>query len=141
MSFAHGHKAGFSVKDATTTWRNISQYLNSVDFPRTADTAEVTTFNTSTSSKAYVPGNKDATLSLEGKWDPTVDGYLSGILGKQRAFTYYPNTTSSVNTNFVRYSGNAICTAYNPPASVDDAVSFSAEFQVTGTITRSTASS
>lgn len=141
MAFAHGRIGGFSIRDSSSTWRNISSYLNSVDFSQAADTAEVTTFNTTGKAKVYVPGNKDATISADGKWDPTVDGYLNGILGLQKNYTYYSNTTSSANTNFVRYSGSAICTSYETATSVDGEVTFSAEFQNTGRITRSTASS
>lgn len=141
MSFASGRNGGFMIADGTTTKRNISSYLKSVDFSRAADTAEVTTFNTTQNAKVYLPGHKDATISFEGNFDPTVDGYLNGALNKVKAFTYYANSTLSTVTTFVRYSGSCILTSYDISTPSDDANAFSCEAQVTGAITRSTASS
>ncbi len=141
MAFASGRNGGFMLADGSTTKRNISSYLNSVDFSRAADTAEVTTFNTTQNAKVYLPGNKDASISFEGKFDPTVDGYLAGALNKVKAFTYYTNSTAPAVTTFVRYSGSCILTKYDIGTPNDDAVSFSCDAQVTGAITRSTASS
>ncbi len=139
---AHGRLGGLAVKDSSTTSRNISSYLTSIDFSQSADTAEVTTFNSTGRAKIYVPGNKDATFSAEGIYDPVVDGYLNGIVGLTKAYSYYAATTAPASANYVRYTGSAICTGYSgPKAGIGDAVTFSCEFQNTGKITRSTASS
>lgn len=138
LAFQHGKSAGFAIQDASTTYRNITQYVNSVEFSREAETAEVTTFNSTNFTKAYIAGLKDATASIEGKWDPTIDGYLDGILGEKKQLRYFPATTDKTDTQFIQYKMDGICTSYSPPASVDDAVTYSAEFQVTGSVTRST---
>lgn len=134
MAFVHGKSADFRIDDSGGTLRDISAFCDSVDFPATADTAEVTTFGSS--SKAYVAGLKDSTLSISGSWDATADGYLAGIVGAAAgSFQYGPAGTTNGN---IKYTGECICTSYQVSAPVGDKVTFSAEFQVTGAITRGT---
>ena len=134
MAFVHGKSAHFEIADSGDASRDISAYCDTVDFPRTADTAETSTFGST--SKSYLAGLKDATISISGIWDPTVDGYLDGIVGlDSQAFIYGPAGNTAGN---IKYSGNCICTAYNPPADLSKANTFSASFQITGDVTRGT---
>lgn len=133
MSFNHGKQAVFKVDDSGGVLRDISTYINSVDMPKSADTAETSTFGSA--SKSYVPGLKDAQINIEGLWDPTVDGYLDGIVGKAASFEYGPAGSAGGS---IKYSGECICTSYNPPTNLSDAAKFSASFQVTGDVTRGT---
>ena len=134
MAFVHGKSAYFSIADSGDVARDISAYLNSVDFPRAADVVEVSCFGST--PKAYLAGLTDATITIEGRWDPTVDGYLDGIVGlDSQAWIYGPAGSTG---GYVKYSGNCICTAYSPPANLTEAVRFTASFQVTGTISRGT---
>jgi hypothetical protein len=138
---SHGKKAGFHIRQATSTLAtNISSYLTSIDFPRTVDTAEVTTFNTSNGSKTYVTGLNDATVSVEGVWSTTPDGIFNALIGASSPtqFWYQTPSTSAAAAPFVQYTANAIVTGYSPPSAVGDAVTFSADLQVTGTVTRTT---
>lgn len=135
MAFSHGSKAvakfGTSAVPATPT--DISAYLTSASAPRSADTHDVTTFGDT--SKDYIPGLLDGTISIEGKFDPTVDAHLAGILALQVAFEYHPQ---GVVTGTPKYTGNCICTSYEPDTPVDSEATFSAEFQVTGNVGRTT---
>jgi hypothetical protein len=131
MAFVHGKNTVFKVDDSGGTLRTISAYVTSVDFPQTADTAETTAFGST--NKSYVAGVKDATVSIEGIWDPTVDGYLYGIVGQTVSIEYGPEGATALDK---KYTCEAICTNYTPPSSIDDAVKFSAEFQVSGAVTR-----
>ena len=137
---SHSKKAGFHITTSSTAAVNISSYLTSIDFPRTVDTAEVTTFNTSNGSKTYVTGLNDATISIEGVWSTTPDGHMNTLFGasSQGTFWYQTPTTSAATAPFVQYTGNMILTSYSPPSAVGDAVTFSADFQVSGTVTRTT---
>ena len=138
---SHGKLAGLHIRQQSSTLAtNISSYLTSIDFPRSVDTAEVTTFNTSNGSKTYVTGLNDATISVEGIWSTTPDGILSLLIGASSGTTFWYQTpsTSAVAAPFVQYTGGAILTSYNPPSGVGDAVTFSADFQISGTITRTT---
>ena len=61
---------------------DLSSYFNSVDASRTTDTAETTSFGST--SKSYIVGLSDGTLSLSGMFAQDTDGSdeeLSAILG------------------------------------------------------------
>lgn len=133
MAFGHGSKAVFKITDAGGTLRDISAWLTSVAENFTADVAEITALGSL--AKAYIAGLVDGTIDAEGKYDPTPDGYLAGILGfaNARAFEYHPQGTAGGTP---KYTGSCFLTSYNPVHPVDDAGSFTASFQVTGAVTR-----
>jgi hypothetical protein len=132
-TFTTGKSAVFKIDDTSGTERNISDVLNSVDFPETTDTAEVTAFGAS--SRSYIVSLESATISISGMYDATVDGYLKG--GPEpasRAFEYQPTGTATES----KYTGSCILTNYSLSSPVGDVVTFSADFQVTGAVTRGT---
>lgn len=132
MAFSHGKNAVFKLNDGSVLV-DLSPYLNSIDFAKSADTAESTTFGKD--DKTYIPGLKDGTLSLSGNFDPVADACLDGALGVIRAFEYYPDGNSAGK---VKYAGNAIVTEYSGNSPVGDLNTASASLQVTGGITRTT---
>jgi hypothetical protein len=131
MPPVHGSKAFFSIADAGNTVRDLSALISSSGMPYGADTAEVTTGGST--SKKYIPGLKDGTIPIEGPIDATLDGYLWGIVGVERAFVYRPQGTG---TGLPNYAGFAILQSYEPDTPVDDAGTWSGEFQITGDVTR-----
>ena len=133
-TFTHGKNAAFKIDDSGGTLRDISDVLTDVSISRTADVAEVSAFTNS--SKAYVAGLKDATLTISGSFDATVDGYLSGILGAEGSFEFYPIGTTGGNP---KVSGEAIMTSYDRTPDIGGAVTFTAAFQVSGDVTEGTA--
>lgn len=132
----HGKQAGFSITDAGGTPRLLNCWLTKVSLPRTADTVEVSNF--CSSDKEYVAGLRDATISIEGIWATTPDKYLYGILGTTATFALYPGTTAPLAGKYAKYTGTCIETSYQVPTAIDAAATFTAEFQVTGTVTRTT---
>ncbi len=137
MAFVHGKTAVFKIDDNGGTLRDISAYLNDVGFPRNIDTAETTTFGVSGSSKTYIVGLNDATISINGLFDATADGYLAGVLGQSATLSFEYGPAGSTGGN-VKYSGECIMTSYEVSAAVGDAVQATAQFQVTGSVTRGT---
>jgi len=133
-TFTHGKNAAFKIDDSGGTLRDISDVLTDVSISKTADVAEVSAFTNS--SKAYVAGLKDATLTISGSFDATVDGYLSGILGAEGSFEFYPIGTTGGNP---KASGEAIMTSYDRTPDIGGAVTFTAAFQVSGDVTEGTA--
>ena len=133
-TFTHGKSAAFKIDDSGGTLRDISNVLTDVAVSRTADVAEVSAF--SNSSKAYVAGLKDATITISGSFDATVDGYLKGILGAEGSFEFYPIGTTG---GLPKASGECIMTSYDRTPDVGGAVSFTAAFQVSGDVTEGTA--
>ena len=132
-TFAHGKSTDFAIDDTGGSSRNISDTLTDVSFPQTIDTAETTAFGSS--NKSYIVGLKDTTISVSGIWDATVDGYLSGTEPASRSFIFGPAGSTSGN---VKYTGEAIMTNYSQSNPVGDVVTFTADFQVTGAVTRTT---
>ena len=134
-TFRHGKSTVFKVDNSSGTLTDISNTLTDLGFPQTVETAETTSFGSS--AKTYVVGLSDSTVSVSGNFDATVDAHLAGILGQAASvsFEYGPEGSTS---GYVKYSGEAILTSYEKSGAVGDVVTYSAEFQVTGAVTRGT---
>lgn len=135
MAFVHGKSAVFKLDDSGGTLRDISAYLDDISFPQPVETAETTTFGAS--SKTYIVGLKDSTVSLSGKWDSTFDGYVAPALGQSATLSFEYGPAGSTG-GYVKYSGEAIITSYDVSAPIGDVVTVSVELQVTGAVTRGT---
>ena len=134
-TFRHGKSTVFKVDNSGGTLTDISNTLTDVSFPQSVDTAETSAFGSS--AKTYVVGLTDATISVSGMFDATVDAHLNGILGQAAtvSFEYGPEGSTSPN---VKYTGECILTSYEKSGAIGDMVSYSAEFQVSGAVTRGT---
>jgi hypothetical protein len=133
LSAVHG-------KDTFFEWDSVdlSPYLNDFSFPQEADTSETSTFGAT--HKSYVVGLIDATISGSGIWDGTAgaaDDTLAAGLATSAAFEYRANSAVA-GTNNPKYTGTAILTKYEITGSIGDAAAFSAEWQVSGPVTRGT---
>lgn len=135
MPFVHGKSTVFKIDDSAGALTDISAFCMNVGFPRAAGTAEVTTFGDA--DKEFIPGLKEGTISIEGKWDPTVDALLNGILGHATSKTFEYGPAGSAGGS-VKYTGECILTSYEDSSPVEDAAGFTAEFQITGAVTRTT---
>ena len=80
-TFVHGKSTDVYLDEF-----NLTPYFNSADVTITNETAEVTSF--ADTSKAYILGLADGTLSLSGMWNQETDGSdeeLQAILGSTSA--------------------------------------------------------
>jgi len=132
-TFFHGKSTNFSLDDTGGTSRDLSNVLVSVDFPEIVETAETTAFGAT--SKSYIVGLRDATISISGLWDATVDGYIIGTEPATRTFIFGPAGSTS---GYVKYTGECILTNYSVSSPVADVVTFSLDLQCTGGVTRTT---
>ena len=132
-TFVHGKSTDFELDDTGGTSRSLSTVLTSVDFPETIDTAETTAFGAT--SKSYIVGLRDATISVSGLWDATVDGYIIGTEPATRTYIFGPAGSTGGN---VKYTGECILTNYAVSNPVGDVVTFSIDLQCTGAQTRTT---
>ena len=135
MAFRHGKSAVFKVDNSGGTLTDISAYLNEISFPQSIETAETTTYGKS--AKTYIVGLSDATISVSGVWDATVDAHLSGVRGQEASLSFEYGPEGSTSTR-VKYTGECYLTSYETSSPVGDVVTFSAEFQVTDSVTRGT---
>lgn len=132
-TFYHGKSTNFSLDDTGGTSRDLSDVLVSVDFPEVVETGETTAFGAT--SKSYIVGLRDATISVSGIWDSTVDGYIIGTEPATRTFIFGPAGSTS---GYVKYTGECILTNYSVSSPVADVVTFSMDLQCTGGVTRTT---
>ena len=132
-TFYHGNSTNFGLDDTGGTSRDISDVLVSVDFPEIVETGETTAFGAT--SKSYIVGLRDATISISGLWDATVDGYIIGTEPATRTFIFGPAGSTS---GYVKYTGECILTNYSVSSPVGDVVTFSLDLQCTGGVTRTT---
>jgi hypothetical protein len=133
MSAIHGKNTYFMWNSV-----DLSPYLNDFSFPREADTAETSTFGAT--YKTYVVGLIDASISGSGVWDGAAggpDATLAAGLATSAAFEFRANS-AAVGVSNPKYTGTAILTKYEITGSIGDAVAFSAEWQLSSTVTRAT---
>ena len=135
MAFGHGKSAVFKLDDSGGSLRDLSTYINEASMPRDIETAETTAFGAS--AKAYITGLTVATISFSGMFDATADGYLAGVVGQAATLSFEYGPLGSTG-GFVKYEGECILTSYELSSPVGDVVTFSADAQVTGAITRTT---
>jgi len=137
-TFTHGKATVFKVDNAAGSLTTISDVLTDVSFPQTVETAETTSFGSN--AKTYIVGLSDATISVSGNFDTTVDTHLSAVLGQAASLAFEYGPEGSANGD-AKYTGECLMTSYEKSGAVGDVVTFSAEFQVTGAVTRGTYSS
>jgi hypothetical protein len=132
---------------------NLSPYINTIEFPTAVDAAETTTFN-ATGVKSYIVGLKDYTLTFSGQYDgsSTIFGESNGGLDYifQQMFNYQNTPGSFINFvygpadpgGFVggnpspKYFGQGVLTKYDLKSPVSGVITFDAELQVTGSVSR-----
>lgn len=118
-----------------TTEVDRSTYVRSVDFKRTMDVPDTTPFGVT--ARTYAAGLSDATFTVEFFWDTTIDTHMNGLIGYTTAveFIYGPDGTTSGRP---KYTGTVFLKDLSAPTTVGDVKVFTAEFQATGAITRTT---
>lgn len=134
-TFTHGLNAVFKLHDGTQL-RDLSSASTECSLDLSKDTVETTAFGST--SKTFIPGLRDATFSLSGARDATIEGYVwSAYTDSTPAgldWEYYPEGTGGGK---VKYSGKCHLTSGpGPSAGTDDSVKWSVEAQVTGNVTR-----
>lgn len=134
-AFTHGKNTVVWLDNGAGSLTEITAFLNSASLEQLAEVAETTVFGDS--NKTFIPGLKDATISMEGRFDPTVDLILFDDLGASatKSLEYGPEGGT---TGKIKYSAEAIVTSYSIENPLDDVAGFSAELQLTGVVTRGT---
>lgn len=139
-TFRHGKNAYFALDGTAASLVNISDTLNEISMPREIETAETTAFGSN--DKTYITGLADATISLSGMFDATVDTQIGGNITNLKSgsvsslsFEYGPAGSASARPKF---TGEALITSYEVSSPVGDVVTYSLELQVTGGVTGTT---
>jgi hypothetical protein len=121
----------------TASGTALGAFIDSADFTRSIDTAETTTFSTSSNAKTYIVTLQGAELSISGSWDPAsaaVADVIGAIItaGTAVTFVHYPGGTATGQRSHT-FSGNV--TSFDETSNVGEAVGWSATIQATGAIT------
>jgi predicted secreted protein len=139
-TFKHGKNAYFALDNASGSLINISNTLNEISLPREIETAETTAFGNA--DKTYITGLADATVSLSGMFDSTVDTQINADITALKngtistvSFEYGPAGSASANPKF---TGEAIVTSYEISSPVGEVITYSLELQVSGAVTGTT---
>jgi hypothetical protein len=131
---------------------NISPYINDVDFPTAIAAEETTSFNAA-GVKSFIVGLKDYTVTFSGHYDSasTIFGLTGLDAAMQSALNYQNNAGQFISFVYgptdpgafaggsasVKYYGQGILTKYDLKSTVSGVVTFDAEMQVTGVVSRS----
>lgn len=139
MAFTHGKGGAFRIDNAAGVLQTLTAYLDNWSFGNSVDMAETTTMGAE--AKTYVSGQSDSTISISGKYDSTVttgpDVVLQGLVGLETTSTFELGPEGAT-AGKVRYTGECFLTGYEITVPVGDVVTFTADFQVSGAITRNT---
>lgn len=137
MAFVHGKDAVFKLDDSAGTLRTLTSYVDNVSgLPGARELSEVTAFGDAGTKS--IPGLADIDFSISGSFDSTATTGPNATINSLRTatstatFEYGPEGGT---TGKVRFTGECWLTSYEVEASVDDKVSFKAEFKVDGTVT------
>lgn len=141
MAPVHGKKSSFKVDNAAGVLKDLTRWCDDIGFPRPVDTADTSTMGQD--SKTYIVGLKDGKITIKGVYDAasadTPDPILSGIHGQEDPVTFeYQAKSGAASSSNPKYTGDCLCTSYEITSSVGDKVAFSAEFQITGDVSRVT---
>lgn len=140
--FKHGKDTYFRLDNNAGTLVDLSPYLNSVDFPRDRDNPETTVFGND-GNRSYIAGLRNASISIAGFFDggaSAIDKQLADLFEGSNAdvsktFEYGPGGNVSGEP---LYSGEVFISTYAISSPVDGVVAFTADFLVTGAVTRAT---
>lgn len=140
MSFTHGKDAVFSLDDSAGTLRTLTSYTDTVSgLPGGRNLSEVTAFGDG--GVKSIPGLVNVQFTASGSWDSTATTGPDAVLNSLRSatatasFEFGPEGST---TGDVKYSGECWMTEYTVDASVAEKVTWSASFQVDGTVTHGT---
>ncbi len=132
VNFKHGKATYLQIiHTGASTWV-MSSGLDDIGFDREADTAEVTTFGDN--DRNFLPGLRGGSFSLSGHWASTYESRIGSMLGSTAVVTLKFGPQGSVASSPFR-TANALLTSYTVSNPVDDKVSMSLNFQVTGAVT------
>lgn len=140
MAFTHGKDSVFSLDDSGGTLRALTSYTDNVSgLPGGRGLSEVTAFGDA--GVKNIPALVNVSFTASGHFDSTTTTGPNAVLNSLRSatatstFEWGPEGST---TGKVKFSGECWLTEYTVNASVADKVSWSASFQVDGTVTAGT---
>lgn len=119
--------AGFNSRAYLGGYR-ISPYINNIEFSKSFETAEVSTFEGQ--AKKYIATKSDATGTIGGWWEEALDSHMLGLFdGTENVLSFYPAGSAAGS---IGKSANVIETEIGTTSDQGGAVEISGSFQCTG---------
>lgn len=134
MASVHGSKSYFACGASV----NLTTFVNNIAVVRPKDQAETSTMGQT--SKTYVAGLKDLTITIAGNFDSVAGGpnvTLAALYATTSSVNYWYGPEGST-AGSIKWSGSALCTKYDVTSPVGGVVAFTADFQGTGDVTEGT---
>jgi hypothetical protein len=132
MPFAHGKGAAFLLGTD-----DLSAYLDNIEWNRTRETGETTTFGAAEDTKTFVSGLRDNTFTISGKFDSTATtgprAVLNAAIDSETA-TVAKIRQEGTGVGKPENEVSCFCTGYSESIPVGDVITFSADFQCTGIV-------
>lgn len=129
MARIHGKNTVITI-DGT----DMSSFIDDSTFSQSGDVHDTTAYGQD--NRSYIGGLIDGTFSISGHYDDGTDNprdAIPALLGG--AAVTIVRSPEGTGTGLAQDSFSAICTSYDESSPVDDKISFSADFQITGAIT------
>lgn len=139
MAFYHGKGLALKLDNSAGTLQTMTSFVDSVNLDNSVDMGETTTAGAE--DKTYVSGQAAHDLSISGKWDDTTstgpDAILFGLVGLETTSTFEFGPAGSTSGK-VKYTGECFLTGYKCSTPVGGVITFTADFKITGAVTRTT---
>lgn len=132
MAAVHGRNTYISVNSV-----DLSSFCDTSDFSQEVDTHETTAYGDD--NKTYIPGLIDSTFSMGGKYDDGASGPKASLETVIDAGAAVPcvRRPEGTGSGLPEENFSGIVESYVETNPVGDKISWSADIQVTGAVTRS----
>jgi hypothetical protein len=139
-AFIHSKLSKVKLDTAGNVLTDISDSVDSIDFPEELELVETTTFGST--SKTYLVGFADGKVSMGGSWNRTLHTMLAALKAAFRDGTitsasleYGPEGT---DTGDIKITCEVVMTSFKKTSAAKDQVKWECEFQITGAVTEGT---
>jgi len=141
MAVGVGRDAYFSLDNQAGTVTDLTPDLTSIEFSTDKGIVDVTTMGDN--YRDYLAGIADAKIKIEGIYDSSsinkagsmIFNSAHGTATASLSYVYAPQGTASGKQ---KLTGECFLVSASLPSGLDDAVTFSADYQSTGTVTLAT---
>jgi hypothetical protein len=124
-AFTHGKNAGVKLDNGAGALTDITAYTDKASMDRLRELAETTVFGNN--DKTFLPGLRESSFSLSGKFDPAIDQILHDDYtdnANTKTIEYGPEGTGSGK---VKYSVEVWVKSYKIDAGLGESVPWNAE--------------
>lgn len=133
-TFRHGKDAYFAIVIPAGSTVNLSSGLDDVSLSRSVNSAETTVYGLG--DRRHIPGLREGTFDFAGHFSSTHEEKLIAALGSTGYGVRYGPAGNTAGRR--KYSASVVITSLDVSSPVDDKVSISGTFLVTGAVTSTT---